>query len=67
VATPYGKICVKVGALSGRVHTTAPEYEDCRAAAQRVGVPFKQVWQAALEAARTILGSATKLKASRRR
>ncbi|MGH9472192.1 MAG: nickel insertion protein [Terriglobales bacterium] len=46
VATPYGPIRVK---RSG--DKLAPEYEDCRAAARRAGVPLRQVVQAAAAAA----------------
>jgi uncharacterized protein (TIGR00299 family) protein len=39
VDTPYGKVRIKIGA-DGQY---APEYEDCRRAAQSAGVPLKQV------------------------
>lgn len=47
VATPWGEIQVKVGSYGGRVVQFAPEYEECRAAAQRHGVPLKLVFEAA--------------------
>lgn len=47
VATPYGEIRVKVGARSGRTLVEAPEYEDCRTAAQAHGVPLRTVYDAA--------------------
>lgn len=46
VPTPYGDIRVK---RSG--DKLAPEYEDCRAAARRAGVPLRLVLQAAAAAA----------------
>jgi uncharacterized protein (TIGR00299 family) protein len=52
VKTPYGTITVKLALRSGRVMNIQPEYEDCRAAAGKKGVPLKQVMDAAREAAR---------------
>ena len=49
VETPYGTIAVKIATgLAGR--TTAPEYESCRAAAERHGVPLRRVYEAARRA-----------------
>ena len=50
VETPFGNIRVKVGARDGEELNVAPEFEDCRAAAQEHGVPVKQVMQAAIAA-----------------
>ncbi len=52
VDTPYGKVRVKVGRLSGNVLSAAPEFEDCRQAAERQGVAVKEVMAAALSAFR---------------
>lgn len=43
VDTDYGPIRIKVSRESGRVLNFAPEYEDCRKAAQERGVPLKRV------------------------
>lgn len=52
VDTPYGPIRVKQAATAqGDVRNLAPEFEDCRAAAERANVPLKDVQQAALKAA----------------
>jgi pyridinium-3,5-bisthiocarboxylic acid mononucleotide nickel chelatase len=48
VQTPYGEVSVKVGRLDGRVVQTAPEFESCRRLAERVKLPVKQVYEAAL-------------------
>ncbi|MCP4251638.1 MAG: nickel pincer cofactor biosynthesis protein LarC [bacterium] len=48
VETPYGPIGVKIGRQGDEVVTTAPEYEDCRAAAKHHGVPLRVVMDAAL-------------------
>jgi hypothetical protein len=48
VATQYGTIGVKVGSVGGEERNVAPEFEDCRAAAERHGVALKLVQQAAL-------------------
>lgn len=50
VETRYGPIDVKVASLGGRVFKEMPEYEQCRAAAERAGVPLRIVEAAALEA-----------------
>jgi uncharacterized protein (DUF111 family) len=50
VETPYGLIAVKVAQGDGLPRSTAPEFEACRAAAERHGVPLKQVYEAALAA-----------------
>jgi uncharacterized protein (TIGR00299 family) protein len=50
VATPYGEIRVKVGLIGAEELKAAPEYEDCRAAAERHGVPLARVVEAARQA-----------------
>ncbi len=47
VETPYGPIRVKEGSCGGKVVTRTPEWEDCRAAAEKAGVPAKEVYRAA--------------------
>ncbi len=48
VTTPYGDIAIKIASRSGEVFNAAPEFEDCRAAAQKHNVPVKQVIETAL-------------------
>ncbi len=50
VATEYGDIRVKIGSLGEEILNAAPEFEDCRAAAGRFGVPVKKVQQVAIAA-----------------
>ncbi|MCG3179861.1 MAG: Pyridinium-3,5-bisthiocarboxylic acid mononucleotide nickel insertion protein [Phycisphaerae bacterium] len=50
VDTPFGPVRVKVGTLDGEVVRAAPEFEDCRKAAETAGVPLKEVRLAAVEA-----------------
>ncbi|HEY2386318.1 MAG TPA: nickel pincer cofactor biosynthesis protein LarC [Candidatus Binatia bacterium] len=50
VVTPYGPITVKV-ATGPAGPIAAPEYESCRAAAERHGVPLRVVYEAARRAA----------------
>lgn len=50
VRTRFGEIRVKTGTRDGEELNAAPEFEDCRAAAQKHGVAVKQVMQAALTA-----------------
>jgi uncharacterized protein (TIGR00299 family) protein len=50
VSTPYGEIRIKVGEQAGEELNAAPEFEDCRAAAERCQAPLKIVQQAAIAA-----------------
>ena len=53
VRTPHGEVSVKLGFKGDRLLQIAPEYESCRAAAERARVTLREVHAAALEAART--------------
>ena len=55
VATAFGEVIVKLGLLNGRVVQVAPEFESCRRTADRANAPLKEVYEAALQAARTKL------------
>ncbi|MDO9543124.1 MAG: LarC family nickel insertion protein, partial [Kiritimatiellia bacterium] len=48
VKTPYGKVRVKIGSWQGKEITRAPEYEDCRKAAEKAKVPLRRIYEAAL-------------------
>jgi uncharacterized protein (TIGR00299 family) protein len=50
VETPYGEVRIKVGRPVGREPKVAPEFDDCREAAERHRVPLAEVQQAALAA-----------------
>lgn len=50
VATPWGEVRVKLGLRGERVLNATPEFEDCRAVAQRAEVPVKDVQAAAAAA-----------------
>jgi pyridinium-3,5-bisthiocarboxylic acid mononucleotide nickel chelatase len=50
VETTFGAISVKVARLGGKVIKGMPEYEECRAAAERANVPLLEVERAALAA-----------------
>jgi pyridinium-3,5-bisthiocarboxylic acid mononucleotide nickel chelatase len=52
VTTPYGRLPVKLGLEGGEVLNAAPEYEPCREAAARAGVPLKEVYAAVITAYR---------------
>jgi len=54
VETEWGPIKIKIGLLDGEIVNYAPEYEDCRAIAERHVVPLKQVMQAAVAAWRGV-------------
>lgn len=51
VATPYGAVRVKRALDPRGAWKSAPEYDDCRAAACRTGAPLREVMAAALRAA----------------
>ena len=51
VKTPFGEVQVKLGKLDGKVVQAAPEFESCRALAEKAGVPLKTIHDAALRAA----------------
>jgi uncharacterized protein (TIGR00299 family) protein len=51
VATPYGTIAVKIAGGAGTPELVTPEYESCRAAAERHAVPLRVVYEAARAAA----------------
>ncbi len=52
VETDYGPVRVKVGRLGEEVVQAQPEYEDCRAAAERTGQSLTEIRRAALAAFR---------------
>jgi len=56
VETNYGRVRVKVGRLGSEIINAAPEYEDCREAAEAHGVPVKTVYEAAQAAFRESAG-----------
>lgn len=51
VETPYGPVRVKIAVAPDGTRNVAPEYEDCRRAAEAHGVALKLVYQAAIAAA----------------
>jgi pyridinium-3,5-bisthiocarboxylic acid mononucleotide nickel chelatase len=50
VETPAGRIQVKIGRQAGKILQVAPEFESCRAAAQRSGHALKRVYELATQA-----------------
>jgi uncharacterized protein (TIGR00299 family) protein len=56
VSTSYGQIRIKVASRSGEVYNAAPEFEDCRAAAELHKVPVKLVQQSAIAAYQSAQG-----------
>ncbi len=51
VHTRYGDIKTKVSLTNGKVRHATPEYEDCKAAARREGVPLMEVYEEVRRAA----------------
>ncbi|MGB9179056.1 MAG: nickel pincer cofactor biosynthesis protein LarC [Pyrinomonadaceae bacterium] len=56
VLTPYGAIDVKVARINGRIVKAMPEYEQCRAAAEKHGVALLEVESIAINCFRLIQG-----------
>ncbi len=52
VKTVHGEVTVKLGFKGERLLQIAPEFESCRAIAERAGVPLREVQLAATEVAR---------------
>jgi uncharacterized protein (TIGR00299 family) protein len=50
VKTGWGEVEVKIGTLNGNVVQTSPEFESCRALAEKTGAPLKEIYAAALAA-----------------
>jgi uncharacterized protein (TIGR00299 family) protein len=48
IETPYGKVEIKKGWLGGELLQSAPEFESCRAVAEKAGVPVRDVYTAAV-------------------
>jgi uncharacterized protein (TIGR00299 family) protein len=48
VATTWGPVRIKIANMNGTVSNYAPEYEDCRALAEKHHVPLKKVMEEAL-------------------
>jgi len=49
VKTQWGHVHLKIGELHGEAVHVAPEYEDCRRAAEKHGVPLRKVARAAMQ------------------
>jgi uncharacterized protein (TIGR00299 family) protein len=47
VETPFGEVRMKISRMHGSVLNATPEYEDCRRIAAQMGIPLKQVLEAA--------------------
>lgn len=50
VQTPFGEVEVKLGLMRGAIVQVAPEFESCRALAERTGRPVGEIYRAALAA-----------------
>jgi uncharacterized protein (TIGR00299 family) protein len=59
VPTSCGPVGIKVSAWEGLPLGAQPEFDDCRRAAARAGVPVKRVWTEALAAAASLVPIAT--------
>ena len=55
VGTRFGDIKVKMGKFRGQIKNISPEYENCKEIAVKQGIPLKDVYDEAKEAARRAL------------
>ena len=55
VETRFGEIKVKIGKIGNQIKNIAPEYESCREIAVKHGIPLKEMYDEAKEAARKVL------------
>lgn len=51
VATPYGKVSVKVSGTASEIYKISPEFESCKSAAFKKNISFSKVYEAAKKAA----------------
>ena len=54
IETEYGMIKVKIGMLNGSIKNITPEHESCRKIAEERGIPLKQIYNTAMNAAQSI-------------
>ena len=54
VKTPSGEVTVKIGRLGGKMVQVAPEFESVNKLAARKRAPVKQIYQAAVQAAKNL-------------
>jgi len=54
VQTPHGPVHVKVKFVAGKAVGAMPEYDDCKALADKLHLPARQVWEAAATAAQQL-------------
>lgn len=55
VATPHGKVRVKIKFIQEKPLGATPEYDDCKALADKHQLPARQVWESATVAAQALL------------
>ena len=55
VDTSFGSVAVKIKWVNGEALQATPEYEDCRAIAERAGTPVKRVLDDATVASQKLL------------
>ncbi len=56
VWTEFGEVAVKIGSRGDEVLQVAPEYESCRALAEKTGVSLKRIYEQAVKAWRSSSG-----------
>ncbi|MEY2600369.1 MAG: hypothetical protein RLZZ142_2628 [Verrucomicrobiota bacterium] len=54
VPTPHGTVTIKRGFQGDQLLQSVPEYEACKALARQSGVPLREIFEAAKQAAQTV-------------
>jgi len=54
IKTTFGNVTVKIGKLGGKVVQAAPEFESAKELTVKAGVPVKQIYRAAVHAAKNL-------------
>ena len=65
VQTRFGPVSVKLKWMGSELVGAAPEYEDCKTAADQKGVPARQVYEAAMGAAQALVAESSAPASSR--
>ena len=55
VTISSGEVAVKLGRLNDQIVQIAPEYESCADLAKKTGLPLREIYDAAMQAARNSL------------
>ena len=67
VQTPHGPVRVKVKFVGDKAVGAMPEYDDCKALADKLHLPARQIWEAAATAAQQLVADFQSAESSQSR